>query len=108
MANGAQGDPSHWLIQVGMDRSEEDEILADYQENLSYVLLAALVICTSTPAGYQIARRGIRPIYEITQAAGNTRPSNSGERIAMTGSAGRAPPVGRHVQCNDGSLGTRV
>src|SRR5579871_966267 len=58
---GAQPTDGPWIIQVGMDRSEEEEILADYQENLLYVLVAALGICTF--AGYQIARRGIRPVH---------------------------------------------
>lgn len=81
--DGESGVSISWLIHVGMDRGEEDEILADYRENLFYVLVAALVVCTI--AGYRIARRGIRPISQITQAAGNTRPSNLGERIATSG-----------------------
>lgn len=80
---GKHGEPSHWVVQVGMDRSEEEEILDDYRENLFVVLAASLVICTVV--GHQITRRGIQPLHNITQVVSRTEPSNLSERIDTTG-----------------------
>jgi two-component system heavy metal sensor histidine kinase CusS len=73
------------VIQVAMDRSEEEELLADFRENLWVVLGGALAACAMV--GYRIARRGIRPLSEITETARRIRSSNLGERIA----SGRLP-----------------
>ena len=70
-------------VQVAMDRSQEDELLADYRRNLLLVLGVALAVCAV--AGYHIARRGIRPIHEIAETARRIRPTNLGERIAVGG-----------------------
>lgn len=80
--NGTHGEQSHWVVQVGMDRREEEEILDDYRENLFVVLAASLVICTLV--GYQITRRGIQPLHSITQVVSRTEPSNLSERIDTT------------------------
>jgi two-component system heavy metal sensor histidine kinase CusS len=71
------------VIQVAMDRSLEMELYANYRKNLFLVLGAALVFCAVV--GYQIARRGIRPIYQITETARRIRPTNLGERITPGG-----------------------
>jgi two-component system heavy metal sensor histidine kinase CusS len=71
------------VIQVGMDRSQEVELLAEYRKNLWGVLGAALLVCAA--AGYQIARRGIRPVRVVTETANRIRPANLGERIAADG-----------------------
>lgn len=84
VAGRAAGDRnSRWTIQLAMDRSQEDEIIADYRWHLSYVLFVALVACAG--AGYKIAQHGIRPLQEITNTAGKTHPSNLAQRIATTG-----------------------
>jgi two-component system heavy metal sensor histidine kinase CusS len=72
-----------YLIQVAMDRSLELELQADYRKHLLLVLGTALVVCAGI--GYQIARRGIRPIHEITDTARRIRPTNLGERITPDG-----------------------
>lgn len=72
-----------WMIQLAMDRSQEDEIIADYLWHLSYVLIVALVVCAGV--GYKIAQHGIRPLHEITTTAGRTHSSNLAQRIATTG-----------------------
>ncbi len=41
-----------------------------------------MIVCAVV--GYQIARRGIRPIHNITETARRIRPTNLGERIAWT------------------------
>jgi two-component system, OmpR family, heavy metal sensor histidine kinase CusS len=76
-------DGSGHVIQVAVDRSVETELMADYRRTLLVVLGIAFII--STVAGYQIARRGIRPIHDITKTARHTGPANLSERITMTG-----------------------
>src|SRR5262249_52612572 len=49
--------PAH-VIQVAMDRTQEEAMLAAYRWNLAVVL--ALALLGSTVLGYRIARRGIR------------------------------------------------
>jgi two-component system heavy metal sensor histidine kinase CusS len=74
---------SQSTIQVAMDRSLEIELHANYRKNLFLVLGTALVVCALV--GYQIARRGIRPIHTITETARRIRPTNLGERITPDG-----------------------
>jgi two-component system, OmpR family, heavy metal sensor histidine kinase CusS len=81
-SNDPAGRPSY-IIQVAMDRSLELELEANYRWNLFLVLASALVACAGI--GYQIARRGIQPIHEITQTAARIRPTNLGERITLPG-----------------------
>jgi two-component system heavy metal sensor histidine kinase CusS len=79
------GSPGHWppVIQVAMDRSLEMEFQAGYRQNLFLVLGTALIVCAVV--GYQIARRGIRPIHQVTKTAHRIRPTNLGERIPPAG-----------------------
>jgi two-component system heavy metal sensor histidine kinase CusS len=83
--DAADGSTKHppYIIQVAMDRSLELELQADYRRNLFLVLGTALVVCAGI--GYQIARRGIRPIHQITDTARRIRPTNLGERITPDG-----------------------
>lgn len=71
------------VIQVGMDRSQEVELLAEYRKNLWVVLGVALLGCAVV--GYQVARRGIRPVHVITETARRIEPTNLGERIDAAG-----------------------
>jgi two-component system heavy metal sensor histidine kinase CusS len=71
------------VIQVGMDRTREVELLAEYRKNLWAVLGAALLVCTVV--GYQIARRGIRPVHVVTETARRIHATNLGERIEADG-----------------------
>lgn len=72
-----------YVIQVAMDRSLEMELHAGYRKNLLFVLGTALLVCAAI--GYQIARRGIQPIHQITETARHIRPTNLGERITLDG-----------------------
>jgi two-component system heavy metal sensor histidine kinase CusS len=74
---------SSYVIQVAMDRTLQTELHAAYRKNLVLVPGTALLICAF--AGYQIARRGIRPIHDITQTAQRIRHTNLGERITPDG-----------------------
>lgn len=80
---GPRDQSAPWIIQIGMDRSEEAEMLDEYRENLLLVLTFALLICAI--AGYQISRRGMRPLFQITQVVNSTQPNNLSERIDSTG-----------------------
>jgi two-component system heavy metal sensor histidine kinase CusS len=71
------------VIQVALDRSWDDELLAGYRRSLWLVLVVALVACAL--GGYRIAHRGIRPVREIAETARRIRATTLGERIAAAG-----------------------
>jgi len=71
------------VVQVALDRSYEDQLLADYRRNAWLVLGIALVVCAL--GSYQLARRGIRPVQEITTAARQVRSTTLHQRIALAG-----------------------
>jgi two-component system heavy metal sensor histidine kinase CusS len=75
--------PSSYVIHVAMNRGLEMELHASYRKNLLLVLGTALVLCTVV--GYQIARRGLRSIHQVTAMAGRIRSSNLGERLSTNG-----------------------
>src|SRR5262249_2407169 len=83
--DAADGSPRRppYVIQVAMDRSLEMELHDGYRKNLLIVLGTALIVCAGI--GYQIARRGIRPIHQITETARRIRSTNLGERINPDG-----------------------
>jgi two-component system heavy metal sensor histidine kinase CusS len=74
---------SPYVIQVAMDRGGDSKLLAEARNSLLIVLGVSLLACAAV--GYQIARRGIRPIHTITETARRIRPMNLGERIAADG-----------------------
>jgi two-component system heavy metal sensor histidine kinase CusS len=67
------------VIQVAMDRTVEEELLARYRLFAGATLFVALL--SSTAAGYALARRGLRPLREITATAQRIRSSTLDERI---------------------------
>jgi two-component system heavy metal sensor histidine kinase CusS len=74
---------SPWTILLAMDRTLETELLAEYREQVGYVLGVSLLVCAAI--GYLIAHRGLRPIAQITQTAQRIRPSNLRERLHADG-----------------------
>jgi len=70
------------VLQVAMDRADEELLLVHYRERLWLVLVTAVILCSGT--GYTIARRGIRPIERVTAAARRVRSSTLHERIDTT------------------------
>ncbi len=72
-----------WVIQVAMDRTQDEELLVDFRKDLWVVLGIALVVCTGV--GYQIARAGIRPIHDITETTSRIRSANLAERVTAQG-----------------------
>lgn len=71
------------VIQVALDRSPEEQMLAGYRRRLWVVLGLALVACAA--GGYTIARRGIRPLQDIIATARRIRSATLSERLAPAG-----------------------
>jgi two-component system heavy metal sensor histidine kinase CusS len=82
-ANSGSDGSTVFVVQVGLDQSPEEELLAEYRRRLAVALTVALVACTA--GGYLIARRGVRPLTTITAAAGRVRPTALVERIDAAG-----------------------
>lgn len=80
--HGARPDQS-LIVQVGTDRSDEFALLVAYRRYLFVVLGAAVILCSVV--GYQIARRGLQPVHEITDTARRIRAANLHERLSADG-----------------------
>jgi two-component system heavy metal sensor histidine kinase CusS len=70
-------------IQVAIDVSQKEELLARYRHWFWAILLASVVVVPMV--GYQIARQGIRPVQEIANTARHISSSNLHERILPEG-----------------------
>jgi len=71
------------MIQIAIDVSQKDQLLARYRFWFWVVLLATLAILPLV--GYQIARRGIRPVEEMATTARHISSTNLRERILPEG-----------------------
>ena len=71
------------VIQVAVERTYGKKLLATYRRRLWLVLSVAFVLCVL--GGYQIARRGIRPVEEITETVRRIRSSTLHERLEVAG-----------------------
>jgi two-component system heavy metal sensor histidine kinase CusS len=69
-----------WILQVAMDVSHEDAVIAKYRRTLTVVLLLGTLF--SGGAGIAVARKGLRPLEGITRTAQRTSISQLHERIA--------------------------
>ena len=70
-------------IQVALDQSRDQQILSRYRYRLAGVLGMALL--AGGVAGYEIARRGVRPVVEIAAAARRVGASTLHERMNVSG-----------------------
>jgi len=84
-ARGTMGPTGHdvRVIQAALSQAKKQGLLTKYRRRLWRVLGIALFACALI--GYQIARRGIRPVSEISQAAQRVRSITLHERIPITG-----------------------
>lgn len=74
---------SNDIIQIAVDVSQEQELLAGYRRWFWTILLAA---CAFLPLiGYRIARQGIRPVEEMAATARRISSMNLRERIRPEG-----------------------
>jgi two-component system heavy metal sensor histidine kinase CusS len=71
------------VIQVALDRTQEEALLTGYRRSLWLVLAMALLACAV--AGYQIANRGFRPVREMAHTVRRIRSSTLHERIETPG-----------------------
>ena len=71
-----------FIYTVALDISTERAILNDYRNKLLLVLLAGSLV--SAVAGTYVARRGIRPIQEISAAAHRITANALAERVGST------------------------
>lgn len=67
------------LLQVALDVSEDDAVIADYRRKLALVLV--LGVLGSAGAGIAVARQGMRPLEAITQAAQRITATQLHERL---------------------------
>ena len=70
------------IVQLGLDVSRHEALLATYRRTLALVLCVGMVVAAG--AGIVVARRGMRPLAEITHAA---------QRITATQLHARIGPV---------------
>lgn len=78
-AQPAQPDKPTYQIQVALDNSHEQAVIAEYQRQLVIVMLGGLLFAGS--AGVVIARRGLRPLQVMTQVAQRITGSQLHERV---------------------------
>lgn len=70
-------------IQMALDRTHEEHLLANYRRALWLVLAVGLVLCAV--AGQRLARRGLRPLVEMGTTAGRIRSTTLHERMDSAG-----------------------
>jgi two-component system, OmpR family, heavy metal sensor histidine kinase CusS len=70
-------------VQIAIDVSQQEELLARYRQRFWVILLGTLAIFPLV--GYQIARRGIRPVREMATTARHISSTNLHERIQPEG-----------------------
>ncbi len=75
--------PDGRVLQIAMDRNDEELLLERYRRQLWLVLVVSLVLCSAI--GYAIARSGMRPVERIAATARKVRSSTLDERIATKG-----------------------
>jgi two-component system heavy metal sensor histidine kinase CusS len=71
------------LVQVALDISHDEALLADYRRTLMLVLVVGIVC--SAGVGVAITRKGLRPLSAITTAAQRITATYLHERIAPAG-----------------------
>lgn len=84
-ANAEVGSPPTrtYTVEIAIDVSQQDELLARYRRWFVAILLGSFAIFPLI--GYHIARRGIRPVEEIATTARHISSTNLHERILPEG-----------------------
>jgi two-component system heavy metal sensor histidine kinase CusS len=78
---GTQG--VNWKIQIAVSLAQQQQVLARYRQWLWAILSASCILCPLV--GYQIARRGIRPVRYVAETAKRIGSSTLNERIQSEG-----------------------
>lgn len=71
------------LLQIALDVSREESLLADYREKLIIVLLLGVLF--SAGAGIAVARRGMRPLEEVAKKVERVTASRLNARVGQAG-----------------------
>jgi len=71
------------ILQIAVNETSEFRLLGRYRNQLWLVLTLAFIACALI--GYEIARRGLRPVRDIALAAGRIRSTTLHERIRQSG-----------------------
>jgi two-component system heavy metal sensor histidine kinase CusS len=71
------------IIQIAVDVSQKEELLARYRHSFAAIMMGSLVIFPIV--GYKIARRGIHPVEEMATTARRISSTNLHERILPEG-----------------------
>ena len=71
------------VVQVGLDVTSDEALITGYRWKL--LLVVALGVCFSCAAGAVVARRGLRPLKEITQVTERITASQLHDRIVANG-----------------------
>ena len=71
------------LLQIALDVSQEERLIADYRQKLIVVLILGVLL--SAGAGIAIARRGMRPLEEIIKTVERVSASQLDERVGRAG-----------------------
>jgi two-component system heavy metal sensor histidine kinase CusS len=79
---GKSGD-EEFTLQVALDCTEAEALLAEYRGHSGIILSIAFLFCSV--GGYWLVRRGIRPVREITRTARRIRSTTLDERIFEAG-----------------------
>ncbi len=74
------------IIQVAMDRTFEEEIMARYRSYLAVTLVAALLLCSLI--SYWLVRRGLQPLRQLATTTRGIRSSTLHERMTTAGLPG--------------------
>ena len=78
-ARARTGNGRQRIIQVALDMSRENDLIADYRKKLALVLFLGILL--SAGFGVASARRGMRPLQEITRKAQLITSSQLHERV---------------------------
>lgn len=71
--------PKGELVHVAMDRTAEEDLLDSYRWYAAAILAGSVFVCATI--GYALARRGLRPLLDITHATRRVRSSTLNERL---------------------------
>lgn len=81
-AVGGSGEKT-WVIQAARDREHHKLLLANYRRGLLMMLAITVIACPLV--AYCIARRGLRPVREISETARHIRSATLSARIEAAG-----------------------
>lgn len=79
MAVKAEWEGRPRVVQVALDRTNEEALLSGQRRRLAAMLVTALVACAVV--GHWIARRGLRPVADITSAAQRVNAATLDQRL---------------------------